>query len=243
MLNIELLDLEKCQSLYLINNIRIRIWTIVGGTIATSLEDYSQQKRWNKIPKDKTEWDSTKLEWINNQKAFEIWFNKALEEQERLKKVPTYNYRDVYKTENNTILIVKVELNKKHIAITANEISLINIKEAKKQNNEMLKEYIADGTFSNDSWGEYKDTLELIDNSLYTDEFKYKNSIYIYESVSCGCLHDKIKKVTNKYDFFINNHLSEKRNVYKEAFNLLTSFPKIDIDEKIKEISKDILTK
>jgi hypothetical protein len=170
--------------------------------------------------------------------------------------------KQVFKTENNTILIVKVEKRAdSDITITADEVIPMLREEAVNRN----REYLEEGdlwrdavehemtTLGLDEWVEHVINMDgdisMIDNSLFPQELEIEGEEYIWESGSCGCMHDEILKVMPSSKPFIKGHLRslhDKANfIYNyEQKNKKKPTKKV-VQEHLKEtekILKDSLT-
>lgn len=165
--------------------------------------------------------------------------------------------KKVYLTEDNTILIVKASTegcsNRKYVSVTADEIQPISLEDAKEQ----VRESLEDGEIWRMSVGAQntelglnewveavlnEDELSGFDNSLYLVTNKIEGTDYIYNSLSCGCLHDTIKKTTKLFDTLINLHLQDSETVINDAERLINLMRKEDTDGKILHYTKRILT-
>lgn len=156
----------------------------------------------------------------------------------------------VFKTKNNTILIVTADTNGKYVSVTANEIEPIKKQDAIDQN----REYLEDGELwkmsvqSGKTYLGLNDWVEMVinndgdlcffDNSLYTNEISVNEVDYLFDSRSCGCLHDDIKEVTNEFDTLIDLHLSD--NIMK-ADAIIDSIKSDNVDELVEIYTYEIL--
>jgi hypothetical protein len=80
--------------------------------------------------------------------------------------------------------------------------------------------------------------LDGFDNSLYPKKINIDGVDYIYDSHSCGCLHDAIKECTSEFNELIDLHLSHNT---KKASELIKKMQSDDVEQKVKLITADIL--
>lgn len=162
----------------------------------------------------------------------------------------------VFKTNDNTILIVNVKYSEissnPYWSITADEITPVD-KDTAIQSGEdcirdnidnMWKEAVASDS-TTDSLEDYtqqvideSEELGNFDNSLYPEEVNIDGTTYVFESGSCGCLHDEILKVWPRSIPFIKAHL---RSTSKRAQNAFDKLISDDIDAKVLEYTKEII--
>lgn len=160
--------------------------------------------------------------------------------------------RRVFKTEDNTILIVAVE-NGEDWSITAEEVEPVSDKEGQ----ERQYDYFDSGDFEY-QWREavhagetlygYEDWKECIrvnetwqdtlDCSLYPETHFIDGVYYSYVSGSCGCMHDEIFKYWPEAKVFIDAHLSTESLAAHKAFNMLESD---DVDARVIELTREIV--
>lgn len=161
----------------------------------------------------------------------------------------------VFKTEENTILIVTASTEgcngRQYVSVTANEVEPIKKSEAIKRNRESLEDgelwRMAVEAKSTElgltDWVDFvigtDGELGNFDNSLYSDDLTIDGEDYIFDSRSCGCLHDDIKKATKIFNKLIKMHLSEED--VKEAERLISNIKADDIDHEVERCTREIL--
>lgn len=169
--------------------------------------------------------------------------------------------RQVFRTEDNNILIVKVaKKSNADITITANEITPISRDTAVQRVRDSLEEgeYWRMAVESKntelglDEWVKMvidsDGDLTGFDNSLFPEELEINGETYIFESGSCGCMHESILKVWKDAKPFYNGHLREMHDIanfkylYKEKHKRNPTKKVIEAHEKeTKQILKDTL--
>jgi len=86
-----------------------------------------------------------------------------------------------------------------------------------------------------------QDDMSEIDNSLYPEQHSIDGEDYIYESLSCGCLHDTISCVTNEFDALISLHLKDTAASIKKAEKIMASIRHDNVEEKVIELTINIV--
>lgn len=168
--------------------------------------------------------------------------------------------QQVFKTTDNTILIVKATTegcnNRQYVSVTATEIKPILRSDAVEQ----CKESLLDGELWRqavqaeqtelglEEWAEYvisiDGDLSMFDNSLYDSEIEINGQDYIFDSLSCGCLHDDIKGVTKEFNTLISLHLSDNKDALTQAEKIIFKLQKsanTDIDFYVEKYTREIL--
>ena len=164
----------------------------------------------------------------------------------------------VFKTEDNTILIVKVSTDgcngRQYVSVTADEIT----PRYKSEVIEEQMEYLEDGEYwrqavaaeqtelSLTDWiGQFseKDLIEMADRSLYDEELNINGKDIVFVSGSCGCLHDEIKAVSKEFNKLIDMHLSSdlKDISTTEKFILTLQKTDVDVDFEVEKLTREIL--
>lgn len=162
----------------------------------------------------------------------------------------------VYKTQDNTILIVKATTGIKgnrYVSVTASEVEPLLYSDAVIRTRESLedgdlwKDAVQSGntTLGLDAWIEYvidnDGETSMIDNSLYTEELDIDGDNYIFDSISCGCLHDHIAKVTDEFKRLIELHLSSKVEDIEEADRIIEGMKDEDVDAQVDKFTREII--
>jgi hypothetical protein len=168
--------------------------------------------------------------------------------------------KQAFKTAENTILIVTANTKgcngRPYVSITANKIYPI----LKNDAIERCREYLENGELWRDAviaestelglhdWINWvisiDGELSGFDNSLYPVELNIDGEDYIFDSHSCGCLHDDIKEATNKFDTLIGLHLKDDKQALTEADKLILAMQKdaeVDIDFLIEKFTREII--
>jgi hypothetical protein len=163
----------------------------------------------------------------------------------------------VYKTNNDTILIVTADVEgcagRHYVSVTASEISPLTKENAREQTCEMLE----DGEMWRDAVADERTDLGLsdwvdmvinndgdismIDNSLYPDEMNIEGKEYIFDSHGCGCMHDDIKAVTNEFNELISLHLNDDVGSINRACNIIDSIKGDDVGFEVEKYAREIL--
>lgn len=162
----------------------------------------------------------------------------------------------VYKTENNSILIVTAtthqEGKKQYVSVTASEIEPVLKEDAIKQCREQLEdgEYWKQAVQAGQTELSLKDWVEMVidndgelsgfDNSLYTDKLTINKKDFIFNSSACGCLHDEINAVTNEFKELIKLHLKDSPAQLAKADKIINSIKSDDIDFEVEKITREI---
>lgn len=163
----------------------------------------------------------------------------------------------VFKTANNEILIVEVTTHdngRKYVAVTANCIAPLKYSDAVERNREMLEDddYLwkeavaADRTqLGFEDWVEMVINSDgetcMIDTSLYPYKVEIDGEDYIFDSVSCGCLHDDIKAVTKKFNQLIKMHLKGDAESIEKAEKIIASIKTDNVDEMVEKYAIEII--
>jgi hypothetical protein len=158
--------------------------------------------------------------------------------------------KKVYLTANNTILIVTARTTNGYVSVTADEIEPLSIETAE----ERTREYLEDGELwrmavasestemSLSDWVETVINIDGktsgIDNSLYSARVDIDGTDYIFDSRSCGCLHDDIKALTGEFDLLIALHLGKSIETAEEMIKDIVSD---DVDAKVLEYATQIV--
>jgi hypothetical protein len=168
--------------------------------------------------------------------------------------------KQVFKTAENTILIVTATTQgcagRQYVSVTADEIEPILRSEAV----ERCREYLEDGELWRmaveakqtelglEDWVEYvldnDGELSGFDNSLYPDELNIDGEDYIFDSRSCGCLHNAIREATSKFDTLIDLHLKDGKRALNKADKLILAMqkePETDIDFLVEKYTREII--
>ena len=165
----------------------------------------------------------------------------------------------VFKTNEDTILIVTAEIehtNHSYVSVTANEIQPILRSDAVNRVREGLEDgelwkmaVDADQTeLGLTDWVEMvigiDGELSGFDNSLYDSELNIEGEEYLFDSRSCGCLHEAIKEVTNEFDGLISLHLKSSPAQLKRAEKMILALQKkedSDIDFWVEKYTREII--
>lgn len=217
-MKVELIEEKKCSATYRIDGTTVLIWTIVGGQIATSLENYNQTARWNNIPHGESAWTPTKLSWIEDQDGLKSWLKAAIRLQAEIDSRPIMKHKEAFRLKDE-IIIVNVDLNQRYVSISADFISPIS-------------EHNAIEFFGED-----------FDGSLYWEvkHLDYNGETYLYEFTACGQWCDEIRAVSSKFNRLLELHLKDDQESYMEAVNIVRGFGKIDLGKRIETIAKQII--
>ena len=166
----------------------------------------------------------------------------------------------VFKTNENTILIVTAKTegcnNRQYVSVTANEIEPILRSEAVNR----VREGLEDGelwkmavesdntTLGLDEWVDYVIStygeLSGFDNSLYDNDMTIDGEDYIFDSRSCGCLHEAIKEVTSEFNELIDLHLKDGKTAITKAEKIIMRMNKTedsDIHFWVEKYTREIL--
>lgn len=165
--------------------------------------------------------------------------------------------KKVYRTENDTILIVTATTEgcagRKYVSVTANEIEPITVSEAEDRTRESLEdgELWRGAVASESTEMSLMDWVEMVinvdgaasgvDNSLYPEQIEIDGTDYIFDSRSCGCLHDEIKNVTSYFDALIELHLKDTKAAIAKAEKLMGAIAHDDVDAKVLEIAEELI--
>lgn len=156
----------------------------------------------------------------------------------------------VFKTKENSILIIKVEYENLYWSITASEIEPITVEDGEERAREMLEngelwKMAVEADQTEQSLTDWIDLVlstdgfeHILDCSLYPEQHEINNTNYAYRSGSCGCLHEEIVKLWPEADVFVKAHLKTKSQPAQKAFDLLKSD---DVDKKVIELTKEII--
>jgi len=162
----------------------------------------------------------------------------------------------VFKTEDNTILIVKVSTNgcnsRQYVSVTADEIT----PRYKSEVIEEQRDYLEDGEYwrqavaaeqtelsLTDYIGQFSehDLIEMADCSLYNKELNINGKDIVFVSDSCGCLHDEIKAVSKEFNKFIDMHLNSDLKAINTTEKFILTLQKIDVDFEVEKLTREIL--
>lgn len=163
----------------------------------------------------------------------------------------------VFLTADNTILIVEASTDGTHhtnryVSVTADEISPLSYEDAKERSRESLEDGelwkmavqaghteqgLSDWVEQVLSIGE----ISQVDNSLYPARVSIDGEDYVFDSLSCGCLHESIKLLTNKFDALIALHLSHSTDAINHAENIMAQIGSDNVDTKVLKFAKKIL--
>lgn len=164
----------------------------------------------------------------------------------------------VFKTKKDTILLVEISTDgcagRQYVSITASEIAPIKRDDAIEQ----CKAQLEDGELWRmavqaeqtemglEDWIEnvmdIDGELSGFDNSLYDTVITIDDEEYLFESQSCGCLHDDIKELTDEFNPIIELHLSDRPKDLKKAETYIFKLQKKeDIDFWVEKYTRQIL--
>jgi hypothetical protein len=168
------------------------------------------------------------------------------------------NIKKVFLTADNTILIVTAStdgtsLNNRYVSVTADEIAPLSYEDAKERSRESLEDgelwkmavqagHTEQGL---SDWIERVLSIDgevsQVDNSLYPERVSIDGEDYIFDSLSCGCLHDEIKLLTDKFDTLIALHLSHSKDAIAQAEKIMHDIKSDNVDARVRQLTKKIL--
>ncbi len=84
--------------------------------------------------------------------------------------------------------------------------------------------------------------LSGFDNSLYTRQLTIDGEEYIFESESCGCLHDDIMSVTSLFNGLIKLHLKDTAQALKKAEAMIAGIPSDNTDLEVERYTRELIS-